>query len=198
MNSLLTINCILLLFLSSGCDLQEAPPAVVQPEPNGYMKAVINGESWSGDFPRTGFTFIEQDTLIQVFASQFDSVRYPYNDTIVFSYFYQAGAHSFSVLRKPDKHEQRTGGFYVENDGDAIIAWYYPIEDSVNTFTVEIKKDEENRVYAEGTFSMKVVIDPVYDNKEPNNTFRQQPDTVLITNGEYRIPLNDISNPRNK
>lgn len=42
-----------------------------------------------------------------------------------------------------------------------------------------------------GTFAMKVLMDPMHDNKEPNNSFRQQPDTVLITNGEYRILLEE-------
>ena len=81
-----------------------------------------------------------------------------------------------------------SGGFYSENDGDAVIARYYPEEAPGNTFTVEFGTDEEGREYAEGTFAMKVVVDPEYD-KPNNNQYRQQPDTVLITNGRYRVLL---------
>lgn len=186
MNSLLN-SIIWVLLLLSGCGVTENE---IPPEFESYFKAEINGESWSGDSPRAAFTFIETDTLFQVFTSKYDSLLYPYQDKIGFSFFKTKEKSEYSVLLEMDKHERITGSYYVEKDGDAVIAWYYPVDDSVNSFTVEFKTDEYERSYAEGAFALKVVVDPDYD-RPNNNQYRQQPDTVLITNGEYKVLLED-------
>ncbi len=186
MNTLIHIIVWSLLMLS-GCGLSDTE------KPNefeSYFKTKINGEIWSGDKPRAAFTYIEGDTLFQVFASKYDNELYPYNDNLGFSFFYENKKEVYSVLRKLQKHGKSTGALYLEKDGDAVIAWYYPIEDDINTFTVEIKTDEHGRRYAKGTFALKVVIDPDYD-RPNNNKYRQQPDTVLITNGKYKVLLEE-------
>jgi hypothetical protein len=172
-----------ILLIMSGCGVTENESI---PEFESYLKAEINGESWRGDSPRAAFTFIEDDSLFQVFASEFDSVLYPYNKHLGFTFFYEQEKNSYSVLRKNEKHGKSTGALYVEKDGDAVIAWYYPIKDSLNSFTTELKKDEFGRRYTEGSFALKVAVDPDYD-RPNNNQYRQQPDTVLITAGKYKV-----------
>ncbi|MFD2532827.1 hypothetical protein [Gracilimonas halophila] len=185
MNSLHLVFCTFLILSGCGVTEQEALPAF-----ESYFKAEINGEMWAGDARRSGFTYIEEDTLFQVFASKYDSLLYPYQDKIGFSFFYIKDKIEYSVLRHQDKHQRITGAYYVEKDGDAVIARYFPSDDDINSFTVQINQDEHGRRYAEGTFGLKVVVDPDYD-RPKNNQYRQQPDTVLVTNGEYKVLLEE-------
>ncbi len=172
-------------FLISGCGIteKEAPP-----EFESYFRAEINGDAWSGDAPRAGFTYIEQDTLFQVFASRYDTLLFPYRDKLSIGVYLEKKKNEYSVILESNKHNKMTGALYSELDGDAVIAWYYPEQASVNSFTVEFGTDEEGREFAKGTFAMKVVVDPNYD-KPNNNQYRQRPDTVLITNGTYKVLL---------
>jgi len=187
-----------LVLMISGCSVFETEPemsALITPEPFGYFTAEINGELWEGDYPDGGFVYIEEDTLLQVFSDRIDSLRFPYMDEMTFSYFYTESMDGSqqSVIRTPTIHKRASGGFYSEADGDAVIAYYLPIEDSLNAFTVQIEQDEKGAYVATGTFEMKVVVESYYDTPH-NNQYRQQPDTLRITNGAYKVKLREKGN----
>lgn len=80
---------------------------------------------------------------------------------------------------------RNVGGRFAEIDGDATIAHYKPIEDSLNYLNLKVEKADELSITI-GTFAMKLVVDPAY-NSEHNNKYRQHPDTVYITNGEFKV-----------
>lgn len=179
---------LLLIMLASGCKLFNSEKKETEPEVEQYFHAEINGQPWSGE-PRAAFTFTETDTILQVFATRFDSVKYPYNNHISFTLDYDPENTVYEVVRKYE-NSWIFGGAYYENDGDARIAVYEPIPTDSSYFTVKIKKIENGSELVTGAFAMTVVVDPDYDTAY-NNQYRQQPDTVRITNGEFRVLLEE-------
>ena len=163
---------------------QEKLPAI----DNGYMIGDIQGDKWSAEYISALFVTFDQDTLISIEVHSFDSLLFPYNEGFVFSYFYDPKINLYSTQRKTDIHERRTGGFYMENDGDVVLSRYYPIADSLDKFTLTVSKDSIGARYAEGIFEMTVVVDPAYD-RDIDQDRRRRPDTVRITNGYYRVEL---------
>lgn len=78
------------------------------------------------------------------------------------------------------------GGSYSERDGDAPIAQYFAIETSLND--LEIHQDSsEFGPFTYGKFAMVAVVEEHVTEFGKRN--RRLPDTLRITNGRFRILL---------
>lgn len=149
-----------------------------------YFKASINGESWSGE-PRAGITIIQGDTLLSVYAVEEESNQ----QTISYRLMYNSETIDYPVLRTPVNEWNIVGGFISEMSVDLVIASYNAVEDPVNNLRVEIAKEEDGNMYALGNFAMKAIVDSSYQQRD--NPSRQLPDTVLITDGEFKVRIED-------
>lgn len=79
------------------------------------------------------------------------------------------------------------GGGYSEKDGDARISWYGSPGDDEGFITVEMDTLENEEVVVYGTFEMSVVV----ESRADPYSQRTGQDTLYITNGEYRLLLDD-------
>ena len=115
-----------------------------------------------------------------VLAFKLDSTRYPYVLNISFSHNYVETRTEYNIVRDSADF---SGASFTELDGDAIIARYNPIEDENNRLEILSDTLDSGKVVLVGSFAMKVVV---YGG---NNQYRQYPDTVVVTNGTFRIVL---------
>lgn len=176
---------LLILALIISCGVTESEEQEIEE----YFKAHINGEPWAGGDPRAVLTLIETDTLFQIFASEYDSLIWPYNEHISLSMNFSKDITEYPIP-KTEMNEWRTvGGMFTEIDGDAVIARYHPIEDSVNKLYVTVEEEGGKKITT-GSFAMKVVVDSTYNNVH-NNKYRLHPDTLLITNGEFKVVVEE-------
>lgn len=189
MDKKMNIFYLVLILLLSGCNLFDSGKKETEPEFEQYFNAEINGSIYKGT-PNAFLSNLGGLPWLNLFAMQYDSTKWPYAERIGFSIHFNSEKSKYGVIRKQEENGRSSGGYFTERDGDAIIARYEPIPDSVDTLTIQIGKDEEGRRFVTGTFAMTVVVDPGYDD-EHNNRYRQQPDTVRITNGEFRVLLEE-------
>lgn len=153
---------------------------------NGTFTALLNEELWEGR-PRAGFVITtEGDTVLQVFATRYDSLLYPFNDGIIFNSQYSKFIYDYPVIQERlNNGSFLIGGFFSELSGDVSFANYYPVEHPNNHFSVEVGYDSLGVQRAYGTFAMKIVVEPGLSYEA--NQLRQQPDTVYITDGKFDV-----------
>lgn len=182
------------LALIISCGVTEQEP-LEKPKVEEYFRAEINGILWTAAHPNAAFTIIGTDTLFQVFVQEYDTLRWPYNEAISLSVDFNSHINEYPIIpTRMNMNEWRiVGGRFAEIDGDATIANYNPIEDSLNYLNLRIAEENELSITI-GSFAMKVVVDPSY-NSEHNNKYRQHPDTVYITKGEFKVVIkNPLTN----
>jgi len=189
MEKTMNLFFIILILLISGCDMFNTDKKEPEPEVKQYFRAEVNGESWSG-VPRAVLSNLGDLPWFSLYAIGYDSTKWPYSEDIGFSIHFNSEESEYNVIREPEENGRTSGAYFVESDGDATIARYEPIPDSINTLIIHLEKMGNEKELVTGTFSMKVAIDPRYDN-EYTNGYRQQPDTVRITNGEFRVLLEE-------
>jgi len=79
-------------------------------------------------------------------------------------------------------------GAYFEKDDDVVISHFEIPDESDGFVSVELEEFEDGRKTISGTFEMTV-----YVRKRLNTAFPQQEqDTLVITNGQYVLELNDF------
>lgn len=172
------------LALIISCDVTGHEP-LDKPRVEEYFRAEINGTLWTAGNPIAAFTIAGTDTLFQVYAIEYDTLRWPYNEAISLSVDFNSHINEYPIITTRMNEWRIVGGRFNEVDGDANIAVYRPIEDSLNYLNLRIAEENELSITI-GSFAMKVVVDPSY-NSEHNNKYRQHPDTVYITNGEFKV-----------
>lgn len=130
------------------------------------------------------------NSLLSVIGIIYDSENYPYRETIGFS---------ISWVEEKIKYSSKldsiligdffipTSGRYFEVDGDVSISSFYSTIDDQGSITVNIETLGDGREVVYGNFEFTVVA------TEPLNQFSRRfgQDTLHITNGEYRLLLDD-------
>jgi len=118
-----------------------------------------------------------------------DSYRaFPYNETIIIAVVWDELINTYSSAADTTKYSDFNivvnGGFYNENDGDAGISTYSTRPSDDGYFTINL---EENNNIIYGNFEFTVI------KNSRNNSFSRRigQDTLKITNGEFRLMLND-------
>jgi len=129
-------------------------------------------------------------SYLAVFASIFDIDFYPYKETISVSIFWIEEETVYST--KIDSmligdFYLRTGAKYFEADGDAIISTYISSYTDTGFISVEFEKLSEERDVVFGNFEFTVIV----DSRTDQFSQRVGQDTLHITNGEYRLLLDD-------
>ena len=94
-------------------------------------------------------------------------------------------------FRRSIPPERIVGGRYSERDGDAPIAQYFPIESDIDRLVIH-RGSSEFGPFIFGEFSMVVVVDDNISDFGRRN--RRLPDTLRITNGQFRILLSQRDN----
>ena len=173
--------------LSSGCSIIENE----QPKKfESYLKAEINGKLWKGDVSRAVISNVGGLEWLNLYSTEFDSMSYPYNTQISFTANFDFSKKEYKVVREQEENGRTSGGMLREMDGDAVIALYDPVFNELNHLSINLGIDEDHGRYVTGSFSMQVVVWDEYDYDE-NNNYRKQPDTVYITNGKYKVLLEE-------
>ncbi|MFA5668257.1 MAG: hypothetical protein WC967_03370 [Balneolaceae bacterium] len=182
-------NIYLILFLVvalfGGCDWlgSEKSELEIETQVEGEFRAVLNGKAWSGE-PSAGVQTIEDGSRRLTFGGTWADGVFthpgspPYHEKITFSYPFEPQKTEYEVLIKSGENSRGSGGYYVKVAGDVVTAWYLPIPDSLNKLSFKIEKDADGRDFVNGSFSMKVADE-------------RSPDTIRITNGEFRALLTD-------
>lgn len=162
------------------------------------FKAEINGEpfngvgDWSEQFPPgAGMTMQGEYPYLSIFGVQFSEEFYPYNESIGISLFYKKEQIQYATRQDTVKinedYERFSGGRYSENEGDANISMYRSLDDHEGYITVEMDTLESGEVVVFGTFRTQVIM--IYRTDAYSQRVGQ--DTLHITNGEYRLLLDD-------
>jgi len=124
MEKTMNLFYLVLILLLSGCDMFNTDKKEPEPEVEQYFQAEVNGESWSGESLLAAFTLTETETVLQVFAIQYDDeANFPYNNHIGFTLDYNPDKVSYDVIWKLE-NTWIYGDAYYEKDGDARIALY--------------------------------------------------------------------------
>lgn len=163
------------------------------------FKAEINGETFfdilkiSSDNTIYDAVITNQGSYayLVVFAEIVDETAFPYTEQISFALAFEEDNMTYSsassFIQIGELGDRRIGGSYYEINGDVLIsAFYSPLDDN-GVITVNIEELEEGRVAVFGNFEFTTVTN------EPLNQFSQRigQDTLHITNGEYRLLLDD-------
>ncbi len=183
---------LILLFLLS-CSLLNSKEKNSEITP--VFKAEINGDSFNGalfeESAIAGITTQGEYSYLQVFGTQYSEENYPYNEFIGMSIIYVEGATTYltrqDTIQINDEFTRYTGGSFAESDGDAQISWYRTAGDGEGFITVETDTIKNGQVILYGTFEMTVVV----DSRADPFSRRADEDTLHITNGKYRLLLDD-------
>jgi len=175
----------------TGCNLFNTGNDQEKFEPT--FRAEINGEIFDitqvkvplGRY-NAGLSTKGNSSILIISGIVFSEQCYPFNEVIFFSLewekYQKEGSDNFiSGLNFVEK------GFYSELDGDAMISSYsLPLQDNGNV-KVKVEELSDGREVVFGSFEFSVVV----DSRTDQFSQRVGQDTLHITNGEYRLLLDD-------
>lgn len=162
------------------------------------FKAEINGETFdilkiSSDNTIYDAVITNQGSYayLVVFADIVDETAFPYTEQISFALAFEEDNMTYSsassFIQIGELGDRQIGGSYYEINGDVSISSFYTTKDDEGIITVNIETLNDGREVVFGNFEFSVVT------SEPLNQFSQRigQDTLHITNGEYRLLLDD-------
>ncbi len=165
---------------------------------NPVFKAEITGEAFdiisvSSDYVLYDAVITNQGThtYLAVFADIIDETAFPYTQQISIAMVLIENKTTYSsatsFVSVGDLGERRIGGSYYEINGDVLISTFTTPLDDEGSITVNIETLDDGSEVVYGDFEFSVVT------TEPLNQFSQRigQDTLHITNGEYRLLLDD-------
>ena len=173
----MSITIVFLLLFISSCGLLDGKTK--EEKIDEYFRAELNGKAVEFD-DQLAIKGSRSPDWLGVSGFKPDSMRYPYVLKISFSHNYVETRTEYNVVRDSTDF---SGASFTELDGDVIIARYNVIEDENNRLEILSDTLDSGKVVLVGSFAMKVVV---YGG---NNQYRQYPDTVVVTNGTFRIVL---------
>jgi hypothetical protein len=183
--TLLLAGCGLLADESNATDDPE------QPGPDTYVRATLNGAPWSAK-SIAEVTESWGYRWISLIGDTLHKSHYPYTETISFIIIYD-GIKSYSLAQSEVQLQggtQLTGASYYEQDGDALIASYHTVGDSLKNHLTVTSYDSTSGI-ATGTFRTTLVVDSSDAVSEPGEMERRRADTLRFTNGEFRVDVRD-------
>lgn len=161
------------------------------------FRAEINGELYdisSKEEPFRRFdavlTYQGNKSFLSIYADLYRTNLYPYREQIGFTLFWNENKTEYYSKRDSiliGKYYLPLGGTYYEADGDALISTFYSPTDDDGFITVNIEKLNNDKEVVFGNFEYSVVT------RYPLDDYSQRigQDTLHITNGEYRLLLDD-------
>jgi|GEM_PF-1971115 hypothetical protein len=157
--------------------------------------AEINGEPYDARSinakldAKAGLTKQGDYLYFNVFGNQWDSQFYPYKEYIGFSVNYNEGQTKYPSILDTVEAEGSLflGGSYSEVNGDAIISRYEAKNDTQGQITVNFEPQKNGKTIVSGTFEMRVIV----NRRADQYSLRVNQDTLYITNGKYRLMLDD-------
>lgn len=174
---------LIISFISCGITKSE----LETPDIEQYFKAEINGNAWVATTPpRGGLVMREGDSTITIGGEREWSENSFFHDLIVFSVIYDESKNNYPVERRQVKEFNAVGMLFIEEDYDVFITSYSPISDSTNFLSLNLSNENDYTI-AEGEFSAVFVIEESYINNPYSQENRQYPDTIKVTNGQYRV-----------
>ena len=126
-----------------------------------------------------------------VFAGIIDETAFPYTERVSFALALNEDKTNYSsfsdFIQIGEFSERRIGGAFFEINGDVRISSFYPPIDDQGFITVNIETLNDGREVVFGNFEFSVVT------SEPLTQYSRRvgQDTLHITNGEYRLLLDD-------
>lgn len=181
-------------FLSSGCYIfnsakSEKFEPIFKAEILGQVYDISTLDESSINYSAT-MIGNSSNALLSVFGIMYDTQNYPYRENIGFSIPWIEDKINYnskldSVLI--GDFIMPTSGRYFEVDGDVSISSFYSPKDDEGIITVNIETLNDGREVVFGNFEFSVVTN------EPLTQYSRRvgQDTLHITNGEYRILLDD-------
>ena len=150
----------------------------------------LNGEAFFGE-PRAVTTTTDQFDQLVFSGVRLDSTKVPYGpylQRLVIGAILEDGRRQYPIIRSFQQEPPylAEGGFISERDGDAPIAQYNPIDSELNRLVIQ-KADSEFGPYIFGEFETIAVVEE--NVSEFGHRNRRLPDTLHITNGRFRILL---------
>ena len=184
---------VLLFFFFLSCGLLGSKDKGSEIKP--IFTAEINGEVFDGttyeESAKAGITLQGKYPYLSIVADQYSEEFYPNNEAIGINVIYTEGIKKYSTKKDTVKinedFDRFLGGVYYESDGDASISWYASTANDEGYITIETDTMENGEVVIFGMFEMTVVVETRAD----SYSHRVGQDTLYITNGEYRLLLDD-------
>lgn len=168
-----------------GCGMLGDEPA--EPEVDTYFTAQLNGESWRGYqkfWLSSNTSRLKKGKYFSIGTARLDSTTYPYyQDMRLFVKPLITDHRAFPIKGydyNPAKGFVR-GGYFLEMDGDAIIARYEATADTSNY--VRVTGYDSTTGIAEGTFAVTFAAGEDYRGR-PRSRY---PDTLRFTEGRFRV-----------
>jgi len=130
-------------------------------------------------------------SYLAVFGDFFSENLFPYKEQISFLLAYDANKSKYSSaldsIQVDEFSYRRIGGLYYESDGDAPVSRYSSDVNDNGYIFVEIELLDNGEKVIYGTFEFIAIVDSRVDKYSQ----RVDQDTLHITNGEYRLLLDD-------
>ncbi len=181
--------------LISSCNLFDAGSEKEEFEPT--FKAEINGELFDISLKEESFKRFDavltnqaNKSFLAIYADFYSMDLYPYREQVGFTLFWDQSIIEYDSKRDSTligQYYLPSGGTYYEADGDALISTFNSPVNDQGIITVNIETLNDGRKFAFGNFEFSVVTR--YPLNEPSQRIGQ--DTLKITNGEYRLLLDE-------
>tara|TARA_R100001198_G_C5189379_1_gene182662 strand:+ start:41 stop:622 length:582 start_codon:yes stop_codon:yes gene_type:complete len=126
---------------------------------------------------------------LTIFGYEYDPQFYPYNEFVGFSMNYSEGISEYPAILDTITAGRNLylGGNYYEVNGDATISVYEAKNDTQGHVTVNFEPQKKGKTIVSGTFEMRVIV----NRRADQYSLRVNQDTLYITNGKYRLKLDD-------
>tara|TARA_R100000479_G_C6379868_1_gene200611 strand:+ start:573 stop:1166 length:594 start_codon:yes stop_codon:yes gene_type:complete len=180
------------ILLFAGCSLF---PSNNEDKFEPFFTAEINGEPYDARYIdnklRADASLTNQGNLLylNVFGDQWDPEYYPYFEQIGFSVDYIENKTEYSSILDTVGAFRNLylGGSYYEVNGDATISKYDAKNDTQGYLVVNFEPQKNGKTIVSGTFEMRVIV----NRRADQYSLRVNQDTLYITNGKYRLKLDD-------
>ncbi|MTI86365.1 MAG: hypothetical protein FH748_00195 [Balneolaceae bacterium] len=184
---------VITIFILAGCNLFSPKEQEKSFEPT--FTAEINGEPFDGSlfegFARAVISTQGEHHLLSIRGVEFSEELPSYNEIMGVSVLYEEGRQKYKTrvdsVMYDEENYMTDGGSYYEKDGDVTISTYKAFEDEEGFVTVEMEEQDNGETVVSGTFEMRVIV----DYRDDPYSQRADQDTLYITNGEYRLLLDD-------
>ncbi|MTI86363.1 MAG: hypothetical protein FH748_00185 [Balneolaceae bacterium] len=192
---------VIIIFILAGCSLFSADKKEPEDPFEAVFTAEINGAPFDGS-PFKEYAQVIMTTqgeyspqgeysFLTIYASQFNEQLSPYHEKISINLLYEEGRQKYKTrvdsVMYDEENYMTDGGSYYEKDGDVTISTYKAFEDEEGFVTVEMEEQDNGETVVSGTFEMRVIV----DYRDDPYSQRADQDTLYITNGEYRLLLDD-------
>ena len=158
---------------------------------DGFFEALVNGEAFSG-VPDARLRLSDDNERLSFGATQGDGPTSEYRSNFSFASDFILNQESYPVEWRIDEQTTLvTGMLFFEGLSDVIVTINRGTASPMNRLTVRFDSTDAEQIFLEGEFEGLFIVDS-RALTQISHTHRRHQDTLRVTNGRFRIPLEDV------